>query len=151
MGASLLFDFAMGAEPVLLAAAAGITCDRWQKRLLRCQAPRVLVNITRQGGKSETAALLALHTALYQPGSLTLIVSRAERQSGELFKKVLRSYRALGRPVPATAETVLQLQLESGSRIIALPGSENTIRSFSGVALPILAGASRMPDETHLA
>ena len=49
------------------------------------------------------------------------MLSPSLRQSAELFRKVLDHYRALGRPVPAQAETSLRLELEGGSRIISLP------------------------------
>jgi hypothetical protein len=148
MGTAL--DLACALDPVLLAERAGFHADDWQQRLLRSTTPRVLLNITRQGGKSTTAALLACHQALYVPGSLTLILAKAQRQSSELFRKVLAIYRTLGRPVPAEAETALTLELENRSRIVALPGKEGTIRSYSGVGLLIVDEASRVPDDTYL-
>ena len=42
--------------------------------------------------------------------------------------KVLRQYNALGRPVEAVQESTLQISLANGSRIISLPGDEETIR-----------------------
>jgi hypothetical protein len=76
-----------------------------------------------------------------------LLLSPTERQSGELFKdKVLRLYRGLGRPVAAVQESALQLTLANGSRIIALPGKEETVRCYSSVALLIVDEASRVPD-----
>jgi hypothetical protein len=102
---------------------------------------------SRQAGKSLTAGALALREALLRPGSLVLLLSPTERQSGELFKdKVLRLYRGLGRPVPAVQESALQLTLANGSRIIALPGKEETVRCYSSVALLIVDEASRVPD-----
>ena len=75
--------------------------DPWQLRLLRSEAPRILLNITRQGGKSSMAGLLALHGALSVPDSLILILAPAERQAKETFSKAAAYYRALGHPVPA--------------------------------------------------
>lgn len=142
-------DLALSLDPVAFAEAAGITPDDWQRRLLRSSAPRVSLNISRQAGKSTMAATIALHTALYQEGSLTLMVSPSMRQSGELFKKSLAIYRALGRPVDAESESALQLELENGSRIVALPGKEGSIRSFSGVRLLLIDEASRVPDDLY--
>ena len=142
-------DLALALDPVRFAEAAGMTPDPWQVRLLRSTAPRILMNITRQGGKSSTAGVLALHTAIYEPGSLVLMVSPSQRQSGELFKKALATYRALGRPVDAESESALQLELENGSRIVALPGKEGSIRSFSGVRLLLVDEASRVPDDLY--
>lgn len=142
-------DLALALDPVLLAREAGIEPDPWQERLLRSSAPRVLLNCCRQSGKSTMAAVLAGHTALYQPGSLVLVLSPTLRQSQELFRKTLSIYRTLGRPVPAEAETKLSLELENGSRIVSLPGKESTTRGFSAVALLICDEAARVPDELY--
>jgi hypothetical protein len=105
---------------------------------------------SRQAGKSLTAAALALRDALLRPGALVLLLSPTQRQSGELFKaKVRRVYGALGRPVPATQETALQLELANGSRIISLPGDEETIRGYSGVTTLIVDEAARVPDALY--
>ena len=142
-------DLALALDPGLLAREAGITPDPWQERLLRSDSPRILLNCCRQSGKSTMAALLAAHTALYQPGSLVLVLSPTLRQSQELFRKTLGIYRALDRPVPAEAETKLSLELENGSRIVSLPGKESTVRGFSAVALLICDEAARVPDDLY--
>jgi hypothetical protein len=135
--------------PLELARAAIGEPDDWQRRLLESKAPRILINVGRQMGKSTTCAVLAVHTALYEPSSLTLIVSRAERQSSELISKAKSIFGAIGRPVAADAESVLQLRLRNGSRIIALPGREETIRAYSGVRLLLLDEAARVSDATY--
>jgi hypothetical protein len=140
-------DAALALDPVRFSMAAGVEPDPWQARLLRSTEPRILVNCSRQSGKSTIAATLALHGALYVPGSLALLLSPTQRQSGELFRKCLAVYRALGRPVDAAAETALTLELENGSRIVSLPGKEATIRGYSGVRLLMVDEASRVPDD----
>src|SRR5579885_1957783 len=122
-------------DPVVFSRQAGIEADPWQAKLLRSAAQRILVNCSRQSGKSTSMGTLALHQALYEPGSLTLMVSPTLRQSGELFRKTLGVYRGLGRPVDANAETALTLGLENHSRIVSLPGKEGTIRGYSAVSL----------------
>lgn len=143
-------DLAMALDPVQLSLAAGIEPDDWQAQLLRSQSDRLLLNCTRQGGKSTTTATLALHTAFYEPGSLILLISKALRQSQELFTKCLEVYRALDRPVPPEAENALSLKLTNGSRIVSLPGSEGTIRGMSGVRLLVIDEASRVPDALYM-
>src|SRR5215207_5403219 len=134
------------------AAAVGLSeVDPWQERLLRSDAPRVLMNCARQTGKSTTAGVLALHQALAVPGSLILILAPAERQAKELFSKVAEAYRALGHPVPADSYRKLGAELANGSRIEALPGTEKTIRGFSGASLLIVDEASRVADELYYA
>jgi hypothetical protein len=93
--------------------------------------------------------IIALHRALYRPSSLILCLAPALRQSQELFTKILRFYRDLGRPVAPEVEQKLSLELENRSRIVALPGSEKTIRGFSGVSLLILDEAARVKDEDY--
>ena len=136
------------ADPVLLARDLGMTPDPWQIEVLHSTRKRVHVNIHRQGGKTTTTAVVALHEALYCPNSLTLIVSPGLRQSQELFRKVLAFYRQLGKPVAPETENQLSLVLENGSRVIATPASEGTIRGYS-VDLLIVDEAARVPDETY--
>src|SRR5262249_43928004 len=120
-----------------------------QARLLRRSSQRMLLRCCRQAGKSTTGAALALRTALLQPRSLTLLLSPTQRQSGELFRKVCHQYRALGKPVPSVRRTALSLELENGSRVVALPGDEEGVRCFSGVALVVLDEAARVRDELY--
>jgi hypothetical protein len=97
------------------------------------------------------SAVIALHRALYHPGSLVLCLAPALRQSQELFAKIAGFYRDLGRPVPPQGERKLSLELENDSRIITLPGSEKTIRGFSGAALLLVDEASRVDDDLYYA
>lgn len=142
-------DLALALDPVLFAQSIGFAPDKWQADVLRSTAPRVLLNCHRQAGKSTIFAAIGVHTALYQPGSLVLLLSPALRQSGELFKKCLAIYKDAGRPVPAESETALTLTLDNGSRIVSLPGKEGTIRGYSGVRLLIVDEASRVPDDLY--
>ena len=106
--------------------------------------------ITRQGGKSLTAAAIAVREALLRPPALVLLLSPTLRQSGELFRdKVKRLYNGLGWPVPAAQETQLTMELANGSRIVSLPGEEETIRGYSGVRLLVVDEAARVPDALY--
>jgi hypothetical protein len=137
------------AHPERLMIDAGMTPDPWQLRLLCSSNDRLLVLTHRQAGKSWSTAAVALHTALLQPKSLTLLLSPSERQSGELALKVWDLFEAVGRPLKVTKWTALQLHLENGSRIIALPGEEKTIRGYSGAALLVVDEAARVPDALY--
>ena len=134
-----LFTRAVGSEP-----------DVWQADVLRSHAGRVLMLCSRQSGKSQTTAVIALAEALYNPGSLTLLLAPAWRQSSELFRKLTDGYNALGQPVPAKSATATSLELVNGSRVVSLPGQEGTIRGFSGVDLLVIDEAARVPDELYL-
>lgn len=129
-----------------MARAIGIELDPWQRNFLVSEEPRILLNVTRQGGKSTVSALKGLHRALYVDRSLVLIVSPGERQSVLLFEKLMTFYKDLGRPVPSRTENVFSLRLSNGSQIHALPGKDGTIRGFSNVNLMLIDEASRVPD-----
>jgi hypothetical protein len=144
-------DLRLALDRVAFAKALSIEPDEWQEDFLRSSSDRVLLNCSRQSGKSTMSAVIALHRALYYPGSLVLCLAPALRQSQELFGKVADFYRDLGRPVAPQGERKLSLELENGSRIITLPGSEKTIRGFSGAALLLLDEASRVDDGLYYA
>jgi hypothetical protein len=148
---SLAEDLKLALDRVSFARALGLEPDPWQGDLLSSTSDRVLLNCCRQSGKSTMTGIIALHRALYHPGSLILCLAPALRQSQELFGKVLGFYRDLGRPVAPLGERKLSLELENGSRIVTLPGTEKTIRGFSGAALLIVDEASRVADELYFA
>src|SRR5215204_96415 len=148
---SLAEDLKLALDRVSFAKRLGLEPDPWQEDLLRSTSDRVLLNCSRQSGKSSMTAVIALHRALYHPGSLILCLAPALRQSQELFGKVLSFYRDLGRPVSPQGERKLSLELENGSRIVTLPGSEKTIRGFSGTSLLVLDEAARVEDELYFA
>lgn len=119
--------------------------DPWQAEVMRSRHRRMLLNCSRQSGKSTTTAIIALHEAIYVPGSLVLLLSPGLRQSGELFRKVAAAYTAIGESVPSTSETTLKLELANGSRVLSLPASEATVRGYSAVSLLIVDEAARVP------
>jgi hypothetical protein len=136
-------------DPARILVARGLTADPWQRQLLLSDARRILLNCSRQSGKSTAVAALVLHTALVQRGSLTLVLSPSLRQSVELFRKVEECYHALGQPVRALSSTWTRLELANQSRIVCLPAREETVRSFSGVALLVIDEAARVPDDLY--
>jgi hypothetical protein len=137
---------AIALDPSQILRAQGVSPDPWPREFLLCESQRIMLLCCRGAGKSRSTSAKALHRALFRPRSLVLLVSRAQRQSGELFRYVKQGYAAVGRPVPALKETETQLELASGSRIVCLPGKEETIRSFQGVSLLIKDEGARIPD-----
>jgi Terminase large subunit, T4likevirus-type, N-terminal len=144
-------DIRLALDRVAFANEVGIIPDPWQAKLLSSNSKRVVLNCTRQSGKSTMAAVLALHRALYHPNSLVLCLAPALRQSQELFAKLGSFYGALGEPLRAYGERKLSLELTNGSRIVTLPGSERTVRGFSGASLLIVDEAARVDDDLYYA
>jgi hypothetical protein len=139
---------ALALDPSLTLELTGIDPDPWQRRLLRSRSDKILVCCHRQNGKSTAAAALGIFTALDEPGALVLIVSASLRQSGELFRKVGTAYKALGTPVPLVEDSATTLALATGSRVVSLPDSPDTIVGYSGPRLIIIDEAARTSDET---
>ena len=133
---------------VALAEAAGLVPDPHQRIVLESESKKVAMNWCRQSGKSTAAALLAVHEAAFSAGALVLLLSPSMRQSSELFRKCTDIYKAVeGAELPGfVMSSVLRLELENGSRIIALPGSEATTRGYSAATLVVVDEASRVAD-----
>jgi hypothetical protein len=59
---------------------------------------------------------------------------------------VAKANNDIGRPVAVTREAVTRLEWANGSRVIALPGKERSVRSYSANLL-IIDEAARVPDD----
>lgn len=143
---------AMAVDPVQIALKASITPDQWQQDVLRTSSKQILLNCSRQAGKSTITSVLALHEALFTSMALVLIFSPTLRQSKELFLKIKALYRAItGQDTLwKDRETGQELTLANGSRIVALPGNkEANIRGFSGTTLLLVDEASRVLDQLY--
>jgi hypothetical protein len=138
-------------DPAVLMERQGLDPDPWQAKVLRSQARRILLLCARKTGKSLVAACAALHEALYHPQALVLLLSPTLRQSQELFKKVTSFYQGPSAPMPPEQESALRMELANGSRIVSLPGKEETVRGYSGARLLVIDEAARVDDELYLA
>jgi len=136
--------------PLEVADRAGIVPDPWQGDLLRSDARQIIILASRQSGKSTTTAMLAAHRAAVVSDSLVLLLSPALRQAQELFLKVRGVLLALGDAAPPIVEaSALRVELVNGSRVVCLPGREDTIRGYSGVSLLLVDEAARVPDALY--
>ncbi|MEP0324568.1 terminase large subunit domain-containing protein [Bauldia litoralis] len=140
-------DLSRHLDPVIFARDCGIEPDPWQAELLRAMPRRALLLCSRQSGKTTTTALMALHRAVYDPGAPIVVVSPSQRQSAEMLRTVKGLLGALDGAPDLAAESALKIELATGSRIIALPGTERTIRGLAGVRLAIVDEAARVEDE----
>ncbi len=130
--------------------AVGFTPDPWQADVLTSASPRLIMNCSRQSGKSSVTSVLACHQALYQPGSTILLISPSLRQSSELFRKVARYFEQIGHAPKKLEDNKLSLELATHSRIVSLPASESTVRGFTADCI-IEDEAARVPDDLYRA
>ena len=76
----------------------GFTPDDPQARVLESQSDRVILNCTRQWGKSTVCAAKAVYLACNQPGALILVASPSARQSAEFVRKASAFLHRFGHP-----------------------------------------------------
>ena len=137
-------------SPVTWASQAlNFEADPQQAEVLDSSHRRVLVNCCRQWGKSTTAAVRALHHALHNPNSETILIAPGLRQSAELLRKITNLS-----PEPITKSDGTNrhsLQFPNGARILALPANRDKIRGFSKVSLLIIDEAAWVPSSLYFA
>ena len=103
--------------------------DPWQARALRSRSDRLLLLLaSRQAGKSVVTACIAMHQALFNPETLTLLFAPSFDSPGSCFSRCCKRIGDLGKPVEPVREMSLSLELVNGSRIVTLPGDEATRR-----------------------
>ncbi len=147
----MLQELAQTLDPVMwVEGNLNISLDKEQSTVLRDTSKNIVLNISRQWGKSTIAAFKALHRAVQYENSLILLLSPSLRQSGELFRKVSDAYSLIQNVPEKTEDSKLFCTFSNGSRIISLPGSENTVRGFSAVDLIVVDEAASVDDSLYL-
>jgi hypothetical protein len=134
-----------------LAERLAFTPDAAQSALLTTPYRRVILNCTRQWGKTTVTALRVVWHALTVPGSLTVIAAPAERQSGEFVDKARSFLDRLNRRVRGDGHNRCSILLDNGSRIAGIPNRQATTRGFSGVTFLVIDEASRAPEALYVA
>jgi hypothetical protein len=99
----------------------GIPPHEWQETFLRTERGVSIVVLTaRQVGKTTAAACGMAHSALFMPGSLSVVACpTTQNQSAEALRKVREM--ALKAGAELTTDNVYKLELASGLRVLALP------------------------------
>ncbi len=90
MTTSTLRQMAYQIDPALwVREQLQVTPMPWQDTFLRAPRGASIVALTaRQVGKTTTAAWAIAHTAVFRPGSLSVIACPAQRQSAEAVRRV---------------------------------------------------------------
>jgi len=119
----------------------------YQVRLLEDESKRIVAVWGRQTGKTTTIAVKAIYFADTNPGVTVLITAPSLRQSMIMFDRIsafVFSSAYLRNKVVRATRTLIHF--ENGSRIIALPCSENLLRGYTA-NMVILDEASWIPEE----
>jgi hypothetical protein len=124
--------------------AFDVTAKPHQAAYLAETRPTLVVK-GRQVGMTTAAAGLAVHVALDKPGSTTVIISPALRQSAEVSDRARLALWQWG--VALKQDSVSLLRTATGSRIVSLPGSARGIRGYA-CDLVIIDEAAFVDDAT---
>ena len=144
---SKLREVAYRIDPALwVREVLGVTPTAWQQAFLR--SPRgasILVLTARQVGKTTTAAWAIAHAMLFMPGSLSVIACPAQRQSAEAVRRVREALVKAG--AEFKNDNVYGLELDNGSRVLALPSSDDSIRGLTVDGWIVADEAARVTDD----
>ena len=118
----------------------------WQEKFLRVpRGANVLALTARQIGKTTIAAVAIAHSAVFMPGSLSVVACPTQEQSKEAVRKVRDMLTKAGAALKV--DNAYTLELENGSRIKALPGSDESVRGLTVDAWIVVDEAARVTPE----
>jgi hypothetical protein len=120
-----------GIDPCEIFYRNGYTPDPWQEELLRLRPVAALVCWGRQTGKTLCVSALCLSQALFRAPSLVLISSHNQTKSKEMLKKVMTLYKPYEQEIPLVVDSTEEKAFANGSRIIALPGTPESPRTYT--------------------
>lgn len=126
--------------------------DGHQQRFLETSAKRVILNCTRQWGKTTICAAAAIHKAFTIPETLILVASPSERQSRIFLRAAAQFVRKLDIRPRSDGDNAASILLPNNSRIVGIPGEmPGTVRGFSALSLLIFDEAAQVSDELYAA
>src|SRR5512137_1331823 len=111
---SVADDLVYAANPVTWARdVLGYHPDDWQADLLRSRSRKIILNCSRQSGKSTTCAALGLHESIYRRPSFGLVIAPSQDQSSELMMEILPAISLLASKERNTPTTTTRLSIHS--------------------------------------
>jgi hypothetical protein len=134
-------------DPVLwVNEVLGLEPAAWQAEYLRAPLGASILTLTaRQVGKTTTAAWAIAHYMLFTPDGLSVIACPAQRQSAEAVRRVRDRLIKVGAELKV--DNVYGLELKNGSRVLALPGSDDSIRGLTVDGWIIADEAARLDND----
>jgi hypothetical protein len=144
---STTHELAFMVDPALwVRRVLGIEPANWQDEFLRArQGASIIVLTARQVGKTTVAGWAIAHFMIYNPGSMNVIACPSLRQSAEAVRRVRDCSVKAG--CKLKTDNVYGIELENGSRVLALPGSDESIRGLTVDGWIIADEAARLSEE----
>ena len=125
--------------------------DFWQMEYIKTPSKRTILRCPRQSGKSEATACRQVGHLLFDAPWFALMFAPTQRQSKEIFDSLRRLIAPFSGLFPFIEETQTSFRLANGSRAIALPATESTVRGYSKVNAFILDEAAMAPRKLYRA
>lgn len=132
------------------ARALHFTPSKLQAEILNHQGDRLLLCCARQWGKSTIVAIKALHEAVHNPKTVTIILSRTILQAGVILQRIRANAVTLGLRVKRFQGRDHSIALPNGSAIFAIPHNAETAVGYTAHTL-IVDEAAVVKDETFAA
>jgi len=124
----------------------GVEPTAWQAQFLRAPLGASIIALTaRQVGKTTVAAWAITHHMLFTPGGLSVIACPAQRQSAEAVRRVRENLTKIGAELKSVH--VYGIELTNGSRVLALPGSDDSIRGLTVDGWIVADEAARLSND----
>ena len=127
----------------------GLEPDPWQRDVILSKRSQLLLNCSRQAGKTTVSAILGMVQAMWYPMSRVIIVSRSHRQAREVLRLIKFFLRLKGAKGARASQD--EIEFKNESRIVCVPCREDTIRGYAQVDLLIIDEAARVPDDLYRA
>ncbi len=128
----------------------GIVLDPWQVQQVSAPAgSRVICLVHRQAGKTTAGSIAVGHTMRHRsPGSTSLALAPTQKQSAE-FVRHLRQH-VLKAGAKLAVDNTFGIELDNGSRCLALPGQDDAgIRGLTVAGDLIIDEAARVDDRLY--
>lgn len=140
-------EIAYRIDPALwMREVLGMAPRPWQAQFLRVPRGASMLALTaRQIGKTTTAAVGISHSAVFLPGSLSVVACPTQQQSAEAVRKVKDMVLKAGAKLKV--DNVYAIELENGSRVKALPGSDESVRGLTVDGWIVADEAARLTPE----
>lgn len=144
---SSLRDIAYQIDPALwVRQFLGVEPAPWQAEFLRAPLGASIAALTaRQVGKTTAAAWAIAHCMLFNAGGLSVIACPAQRQSKEAVRRVRDILIKVGAEL--RGDNIYELELKNGSRVLALPSTDDSIRGLTVDGFIIADEAARLTND----
>lgn len=134
--------------PNVISKMNSVELDDWQLRVVTSNR-NVILNCSRQVGKSLTTAITAVYCILTNPGATVIVLAPTQNQSKLLLRTIKRFWLPFKAAFPEDLESEMHLRLKNDSVIYALPGKESSVRGISAPKLIIIDEASKVDDSLY--